>query len=281
MNKIKIILLLFFSSIFSFVKCQPGYAISLKMFAKTKEIKTLSFTMKKLERIKGQMTEQISSNKLVRNPLKVYSKQIFPKNGLEVLYADGSNHNKALINTNGFPWVNLSLSPTGNTMRANQHHTILETGYDHVISILEHLFSKYGEETKNMVRVTGEVIWKGDTCWSIIINNPYFRYVDYTVKNGESIVTIAKKFFLSEYMILEKNKKINDYESVITGQIIKIPNDYSPKIIFFIDKKRLLPIMMQVYDDIGLYELYEYSDIVINPQFHPDEFTKNYKGYGF
>lgn len=257
-----------------------GYELSKQMFESTKQINTLRYRMNKKERINGKMIEQQSSVKLSRHPYKVYTRQSAPNDGVEALYISGDH--KALINPNGFPWVNLKLDPYGSIMRQGQHHTILDAGYDHFISILEFLFNKYGpEKTKEMVKLNGEDNIDGHSCWVIAIHNPHFKYYDYTVKPGESILTIADKYKLSEHMILEKNKDLDDYYDVATGQIIQIPNDYSPKIFLYIDKKRNIPLLIKIYDDQGLYELYEYLDVVVNPVLKPEEFTKEYEQYGF
>src|SRR5690606_2584111 len=88
-----------------------GYDLTKTMFKTTKSISAMSFTMGKLERINGKMVDQTSDVKLRRNPLAVYSKQTDPPSGIEVLYKEGEP--KALVNPNGFPWVNVSLDPYG------------------------------------------------------------------------------------------------------------------------------------------------------------------------
>ena len=239
------------------------------------------FNMKKLERINGEMVEQQSFIKLEKSPLKVYSKQLYPEEGLEVLYSEEKYGGYALINPNGFPWINLKLDPQGSTMRKGQHHTILDAGYGLFISILEHLFDKYEEKITSMVRNEGIIIWDGIPCWSLQINNPYFKYEDYTVLPDETLVTIAAKLKLSEYMILEHNKNILNYKDISPGQVIKIPNDYSSKIILLIDKIRMIPLVMKIYDDLGLYEQYEYTNVQLNPSLASNEFAEANKAYNF
>ena len=82
-------------------------------------------------------------------------------------------------------------------------------------------------------------------------------------------------------MILEKNKKIDDYFDISIGQIIKIPNDYAPKMVLYIDKKLNLPLVIEVYDDKGFYERYEYRKLEFNPIITNEEFTPDFKEYGF
>jgi hypothetical protein len=81
-------------------------------------------------------------------------------------------------------------------------------------------------------------------------------------------------------MILEKNK-ISWYDKVSEGQKILIPNIFSPKVVLYIDKILRLPIYQEVYDDNGLFEVYEYHGLIVNPTIPADEFSKKYKEYKF
>ena len=257
-----------------------AYEIANRMFDSTEAINTLIYDIKKIERINGKMVEQHSYVKLNRNPYKVYTKQTFPKNGMEVVYVAGQG-NKALINPNGFPWINIRLDPYGSIMRKGQHHTILDSGFDLVVSILKLLFIKYEDKIETMIEIKGTIQWEGYSCWILEFDNPYFEHIKYTVKEGESILTIADKFKLSEYMILEINKNLDDYDDVHTGQVIEIPNDYSPRMIIYIDKERLLPVVMKIYDKYGFFEHYEYTNILLEPNLKPEEFTQEYREYNF
>ena len=273
--------IIFVFSSFQIQNTPSAVQIVKEMFIRTKHIKTISYTMKKKERIDGQFQSQESDVKLNVNPLKMYLKQSMPKQGLEVLYVEGENENKALINTNGFPWMNISLEPMGNVMRDKQHHTVFQSGYAHLMAILEHLTNKYQTELETiMTRGASENI-EGHECWLITFTNPHFKYYKHTIAQNETILTLADKNKLSEHMILERNPSINDYEDVKLGQVIELPNDYSNKLELYVDKVRMVPLIMKVYDDKGLYEYYEYSNVKLNPVFSAEDFNKQNAAYGF
>jgi outer membrane lipoprotein-sorting protein len=259
----------------------PAKTICSNMFKQAKEIKTLSFTMKKTERFNDAFICQIAQIKFCKNPFQVYLRQKSPKDGLEVLYNAELNTNEALINPNGFPWINLGFDPLGKTMRENQHHTLFESGFDYVSDILSHLINKYETNIDTMMLNTGLVVWKGRTCWRLEMKNPFFKYQTYRVLEGESTRSIAKKFMISEYMIVEKNKQIHHFGKLKTGLEITIPNDYSPKMKLYVDKEKSIPILMKIYDEKGLYEQYEYTNVVINPPFSKGEFLEDFKEYDF
>jgi outer membrane lipoprotein-sorting protein len=274
---------IFFLSALSLdIKEPSGYQIVKDMFVKARQITSLKYKMKKQERFDGKMQTQVTAVKVKYNPLSVYLRQESPKAGQEVLYVKGKNNNNALVNTNGFPWVNLNLDPMGSLARENQHHTLYESGYAHLMSILEHLTSKYNKDIESMISNSATLTWDGHACWVIEFSNPNFSYYQYTVKQGETILTIAERDKLSEYMILEMNKKkVSSYTDVSAGQIITVPNDYSPKMELYVDKTTNIPLVMKIYDDKGMYEFYEYFNVEINPTFKSNEFDKDFPEYHF
>jgi outer membrane lipoprotein-sorting protein len=259
---------------------ESAYEVVKLMFAKTKRITGVTYTMNKLERVGDEITEQKSSVKLNRTPIKVYSKQHAPKAGIEVLYVNGAHSGMALVNPNGFPWVTLKLDPMGSTMRKKQHHTIKDSGYDLVVSILEHLTQKYQSSLPSMISNKGTVMWDGHACWSIEFNNNFFKRTQYAVKAKETVLSIAQRNRLSEYMLMEEND-LDDYSDVPVGTVLNLPNDYASKMTLLIDKTRHIPLVMKVYDDKGLYEQYEYTNVVLDPAFHSEEFDSDFDDYNF
>jgi hypothetical protein len=143
------------------------------------------------------------------------------------------------------------------------------------------LLEKHKKDIAPHTKVDGTVVWDNRECHKVVIMNPHFGYVDYTVRAGENLNTIAKAKAVSAYMILEKNPTIKDYEDVKAGQRIKIPTDYALKLILYFDKKTTLPLMIKVYDEIGLYEEYSYSNLRMNPRIEAQEFSRNYGDYKF
>jgi hypothetical protein len=282
----KAIKLMFFSLpvylfFFHSLHAQDPYTITMEMFEQTKQVSTVTYEMKKLERIDGEIIEQRSLIKLSRDPFKVYVKQLYPKEGIEVLYKKGANNNMVLVNPNGFPWFNINLDPLGKTIRNNQHHTIMEAGFDHVVNILQFLFNKYDNEIRGMITLVEKTEWQGRPCWVMKLENPYFTFIPYTVDEGENLDSIARKFMISQHMIMERNEDIDDFNDVYPGQEILIPNDYSPEMVLYIDAELKVPVLMKIYDHEGLYEYYEYSNVNINPAIHPEEFSARYADYGF
>jgi hypothetical protein len=86
---------------------------------------------------------------------------------------------------------------------------------------------------------------------------------------------------VNDYLLRNANDLLNDFGYLHKGRVLKVPNLYCRKAVLYIDDQLLIPVSLSIYDDVGLYESYEYSDIKINIPFKPGEFTKDFSGYGF
>jgi len=246
--------------------------------ASVEKIQTLKFHLKCNERFNGKLASIESQIKLNTSPKKVY---VYLK-GPEVLWLEGENNGNALVNPDGFPFMNLNLHPMGPIMRENQHHTIHEAGFDYFADIIKNSIGIAGEKFDDYFKHGGTLTWDGYECYLITAEYPEFKYMDYTVLKGETLITIARKLKVSEYMLLEINSdKANNYRDVKANQKIKVPNVYASKMILYIDKELFIPRVIKVYDEKGLFESYEYHDLQVNPKIADEEFTKDYKGYGF
>lgn len=252
--------------------------IAAKMVKAIKEVERLKYSLKITERGRKGYNFYESSVKLNRKPRMLY---LYIK-GIEVLWTTGTNNGKALVKPNSFPYFNLNLDPMGNLMRQDQHHTINEMGFDYFGGIIEYCAIKLGDKVDQYFYYEGEERWNNRPCYKLVINNKDFAYTTYTVGENENITSIARKLFVSEYMIVELNPKFKDYFDFLKkGQVIKVPNWYAKNVIMYIDQLYFLPIGVKVYDDKSLFEEYNYFFLQVNPTFEKDEFTKNFKGYGF
>jgi hypothetical protein len=252
--------------------------IITKSISSIREVKGLKYHLKITERGKKGFNFYESSVKFHRNPRLIY---LYIK-GIEVLWLQGKNNGKALVKPNSFPYINLNLDPMGSLMRQDQHHTLNEMGYDYFGNIIEHSVNKLGEKFNEYFSLVGEERVNNRPCFKITINNKDFTYLDYVVGENESITSIARKFFISEYMVVEKNPKFNDYFDILKkGQVIKIPNWYCKTVTIFIDQLYFLPISIQVADEVGLFEEYNYHFLQVNPKFEENEFTRGFREYKF
>lgn len=252
--------------------------VATKMVKAIHDVQRLKYSLKITERGRKGYNYYESSVKLNRKPRNLY---VYIK-GIEVLWTTGTNNGKALVKPNSFPYFNLNLDPMGSLMRQDQHHTINEMGFDYFGGIIEYCAEKLGDKVLEYFSLEGEERYNNRPCYKLVINNKDFAYTSYTVGEGESITSIARKLFVSEYMIVELNPKFKDYFDILKkGQVIKVPNWYAKNVIMYIDQLYFLPIGVKVYDDKSLFEEYNYFFLQVNPTFEEDEFTRDFKGYKF
>jgi outer membrane lipoprotein-sorting protein len=253
-------------------------AVILNMIDSVNSLKGFKSIIRKTERIEGELVLQVSAVKVSSNPYEVYVRQMFPKSGVEILCADGCK--KALINMNGFPWINLTLDPYGMTMRKHQHHTVHDSGFDLLASILARHLQEFNPQEQTLIR-KDDVYWLGEKAIQIEMINKAYKTNYYKVNGHENIAEIAKKFNVNEYAILELNPECDNYEDVRNGQELIIPSHYGVKMNLYISKKTMLPLIVRVYDHKGLFEEYDYTEFQLNPQFANNEFEANYDEYDF
>ena len=253
-----------------------------KVLLATKNYNSLQYKLEITERINGTLSKQTATTKLTKSPFRIYIHQEYPKKGLEVLYVQGWNGDKAYINPNGFPWFNVSFEPNSSTLRANTHHTVLESGFTYFNGILNHLYIKYKHKVNEMISIEGEETVNNKKCIVLLLKNETnFKVVKYRSETDETIEEYAKKNYVSDHMIKELNTSISDYLENIKGKEINVPNDYASKMMVYVDSETYLPILTKVYDLKGLYEQYNYLFIKVNPEFSKEEFSPNYSEYGF
>jgi outer membrane lipoprotein-sorting protein len=248
------------------------------------QIKTATYTFRKSERFGKNFVNGAMVVKLQVSPFKTYVKITEPEadKGVEVLYMDGFYGGKALINTNGFPYINVKLYPKSNQMMRNrQHHPVSDVGFGKFRDNLLFYRKTMGTKTIDLVRYEGSISYKGYDCDVVRLSSPDFRYVPYTVREDEDLFDIENRMMVSAYLILENNEEINSYSNVKAGQLIRIPSSYSKETVVYLNRETHLPVRFAMYDDKGIFESYEFLNVRINPRLLPEEFSEDFDGYGF
>lgn len=253
-------------------------AVILQMIDSASALEGFKSIIRKTERIEGELILQVSEVKVSNNPYEVYVKQLSPKSGVEILCADGCQ--KALINMNGFPWVNLTLDPHGTTMRRHQHHTVHDSGFELLASILARSLADFNPKEQSLL-MHDDVIWLGEPASNVEMKNFAYSTKLYRVTGKENIADIARMFNVNEYAILELNPECDNYEDVRIGQELNIPSHYGVRMTLYISKKTMLPLLIRVYDHKGLFEEYDYTKLEINPKYATNEFDETFAAYDF
>ncbi len=241
----------------------------------------LTYKMKAWERFGDEMIYSEADVRMQAKPFKIYMKTYAPDPNIEILYVDGERNGLALVKPNGFPYVSVKLDPYSSRMREGQHHTLKESGFNYFGDIIRRSLEQHRSEMDRYVQLEDGASWDGRACYKLTINNPIYAWVNYTVKPGEDLISIARKTGVSEHAIIERNPSLKDYKSAKAGMSIRIPNAYSKKTILFIDKGSFLPVVKLIYDDLGLYERYEFHGLNAQPRLKADAFNSSCPDYGF
>lgn len=281
MKKILFVLSLFLGVQFAGV-AQDARSIVAKMTTAISNGKTLSYTMKQSERINGTIHKNTIYTKINLNPLKVYIDNIEGGNeGKRLLYVTGERSNKVLVRVNGL--LNVPLSPYSGQVRKNQHHMILDSGFGILHNAMKEAVQRADAQGRfdEVFTYEGTVTYDGKTCYKVVLTDPTYTYVDYTISGGESTYQIALKKNVCEQLIIEKNSSLSGFNSAKDGMVIQIPSSYAKKTILYIDKTTNFPLYQEIYDENGLFEKYEFTDFMVNPTFTDMDFSKENESYNF
>ncbi|MCH2023864.1 MAG: DUF1571 domain-containing protein [Saprospiraceae bacterium] len=241
-----------------------------------------SFELHSKERFDDEYIYKKMQFHMQESPKKVYMKDL--DEGVELLYVDGWNKNKAYINPNGFPWINISLNRFDSKVVAENHHTVDDAGFGFVNTLLkgfEKAADKSGKSLSSLYTYKGEVTINGYECYKLYIEPPtVFKYINYTTKRDQKLLELSRRIFASDYLLKVKNG-LSYTRTIRKGTKLIVPSTYAKKVIVYIDKKSYLPIVQLLYDDKGLLEKFEYKKFSKSPKFLSTEFTTECTTYGF
>lgn len=278
----KALLLLLLGGYCSLAQAQSARTIVDRMYRAIENHPRVSFNMLGKERFGSEYIVRRSKFHVSESPRKVYFKDL--DEGVEVLYVKGWNDGDALVNPNGFPWVNVNLSPRGSRMRNDQHHTVLSAGFGYTAQLMKSIeadLKRQGRRFEDYFSVSSSsVTFDGRSCYKLYINYEDYGYKYYTVPRNSDLASVCKSQNVPEYRVKELNNLDFD-ERIAAGTKLKIPNAYAKRVIFYVDKSSYFPVVQLIYDDKGLYEKYEYHNLNINPNFPSCEWTSDCSSYGF
>ena len=238
-------------------------------------LRYLRCSAKAQERIGREIKPSSSLMKLTFKPLRVYLKD---NKNVEVLWVTGQNGGDAWVYPASFPYVTLSLDPFGSLMRKGQHHTVLQAGFGTIADLLHPSALRQDAAFSRTFRYAGDTTVLGHPCYVLRSDFPQFRYVAYRTGKNETVATVAERFGCGEYRILERNS-LSPTDQLPQGKVVQVPNGYGRRTILCIDAKTYLPLVADVRDDQGLFEKFEFYNVVANQPIPLEEFTKTYKGY--
>jgi hypothetical protein len=284
MTRNRVIALLFVATAFlvntgaTILPASQTHQIIDNMMAAIAKHQGVTFIMDASERIVGKGNENNVMQMYTKvnvNPLKVYGKVLKdPNKGTRLLYVTGQHDNKIRVNAGRFI-PTMSLAPTSGLLSKNQHHTLLTSGFTIVLKIVQDGVKRAEARNKfdEVFKYVGDVQYHGKNCYKITIDDPTYTYTTAVGLKGENVTGLAKRLLVSEYHIMELNPSSRGLDNDVSGKTIKVPTSYAKKTILYIDKETNFPIYQEMSDERGVYEKYEYSNLVVNPAFKADDFS--------
>ncbi|SHK69553.1 LysM peptidoglycan-binding domain-containing protein [Hymenobacter psychrotolerans] len=247
-----------------------------RLSSSIENLKTLRCNVRAQERLSnGSYQQARTAMKMTFGPQRVYLKNA---KGIEVLWVTGQNDGDAWVYPNSFPYVTLSLDPKGSVMRKNQHHTVLDAGFGTIADLIKGSSQRRDHSFEKSFRYAGDTTVTGRSCYILRSDFPQFRYVAYKTVAGDTPERIADKFGCGDFRVMERNN-LSPGEKLAAGRTLQVPNSYGRRTIVCVDQKLMLPLVVQVHDDKGLFEKFEFSDVVANQPIPAAEFTKTFPGY--
>ena len=220
----------------------------------------LEFEMFRSERNeKNEFVDGKFYAKMNNNPFKIYVKNEKPKKGAEILYVEGENDNKVLLNTNSFPYVSLSLNSENSLLLSGGHHYIKEAGFGKISKILSFDMEKFQDNFLNKISYEGIYNWNNKKCYKIRIEYEDYQTINYYAKKGETLYEICENKLINIAKIKELNPGLDISKKLLGKQKIIITNHHFKMLVLYIDLENYFPIYQLVYDENGLYEKYLYK----------------------
>ena len=275
MYRIAFFILVLFS--YNNVSAQEGTNLIKKMVAVIQTTEGARFTLKKSERFGNSYEDGELKVKFKVNPLEIYSYSIKPNKDSEVLWKEGDK--KLLVKQGTFPYLSLNMNLFNYFILKGNHHIITHTPFTYFGKILSNLLSKV-DTNGNKIEFVGTVDYNGQSCYHVKMYTDNFITKTVTTDRSETLIEYADRNFLSPHLM----QKLNDlsYDDVLKpGQSLTVTNEYAKSMDVYIEKSTLLPVLLDIFDDKGRLEKYEFLNIERNPVFDSDEFNRNYSEYNF
>lgn len=239
-----------------------GVDIMSKSLTAMGAVKTMSYHFYASERFKDNKIEKADVEfRVIASPLKVYANALKP-DAAQLRYEPAVSSD-----VNVKKGIKINLKPTAGLLLKQQHNPIYKAGFAYMKKVLDkNLALHKGDDLSKFVKLAGSVTYEGKDCHKIILTDPNYGFVNYTIKAGETIWKIAEAKAIPEYKVKELNNWM-DYDDMVAGKTIKIPTAYAKVTTLYIDKSNNLPIYQKMEDDKGMYETYEFKELKVNPTF--------------
>ncbi|MCO4806866.1 MAG: LysM peptidoglycan-binding domain-containing protein [Flavobacteriales bacterium] len=239
------------------------------IYSKWGAVNNMSYHSNKNER-KMDVYERAEFDFVVqRKPFKVAG--VMTEKRHRLLYDSELNPMEALYIPSGFPYTNLWLDVHGKVFRGLNHYTISNAGCEFIFGIIRDQYRKIPEDF-----VCKKVTRNGKPEIEISAQTKSFTFSSYMAKPGETALSIADKFKVMAYVLIEYNDGVDNYTDDLEGTKLKIPSHYGSKVKLVVSAVHGMPTIIHVEDPKGLLEHYDYTNYKFNLTLPENYFTESY-----
>jgi len=239
------------------------------IFEQWDSVQNMSYHSEKVERKIG-VNESAGFDFVVqRSPYKVAGQM--SEKGHRLLYDPEISKTEALYISSGFPFTNVMLDVNGKIFRGLNHYTISDAGCEFMFNILK---SQYELSPEEFGCFEGER--KGEPVLRLELNTNDFTYKKSVSKEELTVLQFAKRKGVSAYLLLERNGSLESYTQSVKNLELMVPNVYGKRVTMLVHRDHGMPLLIEVEDEKGLLERYEYSDYQFNLDLPDDYFTEEH-----
>jgi len=146
-----------------------------------------------------------------------------------------------------------------------QHQTVPDTSFGATIARIANNVRSGVESGEGVISLAQDCDDTDQCLLRLDFTFPPDAGQQHTVRDGETLWTIASSYDQSMYSIWYNNPRVSGPRQLKPGQILFIPRYYAASSSVWVSPRQLLPVKIEVHDAAGnLYERYIYSDVRIN-----------------
>lgn len=262
-----------------------AYEVLQRFERSWRELATLSYVLKKTERLEnGKMAEEEVLVKL-RKPSDFYLAAIRPKKGQEVIYSAARDAKELTAHRGSFPDVTVSLNIHGSMATRNQHHLVTHSGYGYLLEAIQRGLERARLEPAagDAMRYGGEVQFAGRRAQKVILEAGKRPHVQVRAPQDESLYAFARRVAADAYLLAYLNPQLEGLsDRVEAGETYTVPQTYGSKVELLIDQETGLSLSTTVWDFDGkIYERFEHHELVVDVVLSDVDFDPENPAYGF
>ncbi len=258
--------------------------LAAAMQAAIAKVNDYTMIMEMAERSDGKMPRREPLLIKWAKPDRLYVKYLREHwGGREVLYDRGRNDGQVKVRNGVFPDVTINLDPLGSIAMDGNHHPVTEVSLHFFIRTTIRNLLLAVDRHEGQIEVEDDQEMFGRKCTLIRWKMERGGWT-YTMRDGETLWDVARKYKSDMYLILHHNREKgwDEPDDPDEGDEVFIPRYYASRAAVWIDDELKLPVKGQFWDFDGkLYEEYRHRDLRVNVGLKDRDFDPDNPAYGF